>query len=830
MWEQTIEGADSTILCNICNLLSNSALLDNEDIKTIFGSFSALLSIHNEKLEYSTLPHVSAALLFYSSPLLLTISDVIFLTKTLYENLSTGRVDASDSNDISDIEEFAQYIRSKITDNPIDETMSIDMAKDIIKDINVKSKDTGFLLGDLTYEDQVFQLIQKRLLLNSIYIDNIDLGKDVLILMEDYEPFITWHSGPYSAYKYYWDNFASITDLPILKYHEFCKTTSPAELFNSLITPLNSSSYSQKVEPTKWMHKVILPVLQWKGSDLQPLRDWMFHNEHINDKFYSQKQNIWLSIINSFLNSDIPFESFKEILEFYIAACYYDFISTSKISSLEMLQCFDLIKETCSTMIPILPSGDSVKLSTEFFLEEKFENLQDFKTNSSLKPYFEATKFNVISLSEMIDTCTQLYPINQLTVPKYLSLKYSKSNIDDSKREISKIINGLKTSNSSQLLNSLRLFKSNFINDEESLRSIDFLVIDRFLFNNLFEIVNTFYDEHNLGITPNQLFELLLKKFWDSVNNSTNFDERVGKLRDASNCVIIFDKLSRDGDLKDENKAEIIRLKHLLKVFANIKNFKLQLDKLKSSTPQDVIKRFGSLPSNQELVTEMESSSPMGLATTILEQNPKSYIAFEKLFKILNDFLLYLDDSNSNPAYYFQRLNGACIEAALIDSNFNYAYKKSTELLEHYEGERSGNLNSMWMTFYQVGNYHSPDWNMDYNKIDSGKVEILLKQSEVLSKYLRVIDRTDVSIDNSRIIVEKWEDVNELIDQWYSQVETMQKANNSKTTSRQLQQNITTTANEILSDAANTTNQASEKLSNLFVSGLGWALGANQTQ
>lgn len=38
---------------------------------------------------------------------------------------------------------------------------------------------------------------------------------------------------------------------------------------------------------------------------------------------------------------------------------------------------------------------------------------------------------------------------------------------------------------------------------------------------------------------------------------------------------------------------------------------------------------------------------------------------------------------------------------------------------------------------------------------------------------------------------------------------------------------MATLANDIMNDASNTTTQASEKLSNLFVSGLGWALGAN---
>lgn len=514
MEDQAIEIADSTILCSFCILLANSSLLDNEDIKTIFGSFGALSSAHSEELVYATLSHVSAALLFHSSPLLLTITDIVFLIESLYESTLTDNNANSLQQESNDIQDFAQYITSKIPNTTIDNVISIDMAKDLLEDIREKSKKFGFSLDNLNKKDQTLQLIQKRLLLNSIYIDNIDLNKDVVAAMGDYEPFVSWYNGPYSAFKYYWDNFASITSSLVLKYHDFCKESSVSDLFEHLISPLNLNSYSAKVEPTKWMHKVILPVLTWKGSDLHPLHSWMFNNEKLDEKFYSQKQKLWLSIINALVNSEVPFENFKSIIESFISVCYYVFCSSFKLSSLEMLQCFDLIKETCSMIIPILPTGLSPQIEPEFSAENEYNSLDDFIQQSNLKPLLQPTKYCAIQLSEMIDTCTQLYPINQLTVPKYLTLKYSTSNVEDSKREVSKIINGLKTSSSSQLLNSLELFKSTFVKNDDSMKSIDYLVVDRFLFNNLFEIVNKLYDQNKFGISSDQLYQLLLKKFW----------------------------------------------------------------------------------------------------------------------------------------------------------------------------------------------------------------------------------------------------------------------------------------------------------------------------
>ncbi|EGV63118.1 hypothetical protein PSN45_004611 [Yamadazyma tenuis] len=815
--------ADSRILYDLSGLITNISKYTIDDVKSILGTFGALISSEKQQINISKLSNITSLLLFYASPLSLTIVDTVSLIRFLYE--SSEGVSNPDEEEANDIEEFAHYLAQKTNDDGlITDELVVQAAQVILQNLETRNESFGFNIEGVDLDTIVFHTIQKRLWINSIYIDDIELPKELLSL-DTSAACRQWYASSYVPFKYYWDNHGSIAPSPTMKFHEFSQMHTADAIFESLISPVDSNSYSNKLRLGNWMSHVIIPALD--AYTLDPLRKWMFEHERTKTSTISEKQHLWNIIFNSLITADIPFAKYEDIVETYIVSCYYDTTADNlpKVSSMETLKVLDLIKETVDLLVPVVPQTAQIVTVNSISYDKNltFNSIDDFKANTPLRPLLVANKDCVVTLSETIETCRKLYPINQTTVAKFLELKYTPgSHSEELKREVTKLLLGLTPTSSQQLLHSLNLFKNVFTQNDDELEAIDGLVVDRFLFKDLFEYVNQLYDGGQLKIKPDNFVQLLLKKFWDSVNQATNFDERIGKLHSATSCITLFNKLSANGDLTSQEREEVTRLKHLMKVFANIRNFKLQFERSKAPTPLDIIKRFGSLPAHEELRTELEAISPMGLITTILEQNLKSYLAFEKLFKVLSDFLLFLKDTNVTSSYYFQRLMAACIEASLIDNNFSYAYKKSLELLSQYEDD---NLNNMWMTFYQVGNYKSPDWAVD-ETIDSNRVEVLLKQSEILSKYLRVITRADVSTDNSRIIVEQWEKVNHNIDGWYQQVES-QKANTSKTSTRQIQENFTSTANEILGDAANTTAQASEKLSNLFVSGLGWAIGAN---
>lgn len=823
---------DARILCLVSSLIAGD---DKEQLLTVLGTFGTLLGTHKHKqFKYSTISNVTGLLLLYTSPLTILIQEITEMVQQLYDTHGSEDSGAGDEES-SDVEEFANWIAGKSDAKhlfPADESV-ISMASLLVLDLELKGGALGFSFADMPFESMVFQVLKCKLRINSVYMDDITLDSGVSRMVGNHEAFNSWFKGFYGPYKYYWDNYGSLTSKEVIRFHQLCQFDSTAEIFEGLIAPIKITDSSDKLESGNWLQKVILPILCWNQFDFSALYNWLTDDDKMNHWKSSKNQRLWKSVMSSFIQLEVPFEKFDFIVEGYLKLCYYEATKeklSEKSTSLEMLQAFDLIKDTCTLLIPIVPkSGSNVfEGNINYDLDESFELFTEFSKSTSLGPLLQPNKDCLILLSEMIETCSSLYPINQTTVSRFLELKYSKlSTVDDLKRESSKILVGLRPTNASQLLKSLELFKSTFASNDTDIELIDNLVIDRLLFNNLFSFIEELYDGGKLTITDEEFLQLILKKFWESVNNSNGFDERLGKMKDATDCILLLNKVTSAGNISAESKSSITKLKHILKVFSNIKNFKIVLDRSSVCTPKEIIRRFGSLPSNEELRTEMESSSPMGLITIILTHNPKSYVAFEKLFKILNDFLIFLDDKNPDSSYYFQRLMAACIEASLLDNNFVYAHRKSVELLDQYSNAKDHNLNNMWMTFYQVGNYHSPDWHNN-QELDSNKIDVLQKQSEILSKYLLIINRTDITIDNSRIIVDKWVQTNNSIEEWYDKMEHLQQERSSNTSSKDLQENVTATANEILNDAANTTNQASEKLSNLLVSGLGWAIGANK--
>ena len=88
---------------------------------------------------------------------------------------------------------------------------------------------------------------------------------------------------------------------------------------------------------------------------------------------------------------------------------------------------------------------------------------------------------------------------------------------------------------------------------------------------------------------------------------------------------------------------------------------------------------------------------------------------------------------------------------------------------------------------------------------------------------------SNLTVDNSRLIIGQLRHVNQEIHRWYTEdsaryTETTQRAVES--TRNQIQSNI----KNLVGDASLSRAQAGEKLSNLLVSGIGWAIGANRQE
>ena len=835
-------NTDCRILCYLAAAVCKKSEIPGETFGRMFEKFGAIMG-PLEPGVHSNVWNVVGVLMCYWSPMDMRMAEMVAVIRAM----DTARVNEfSAKGDLElvpldlelDLElrpgyhhavQFADSISNIVDPQRVfdNERVAKSTANEIVQDITLQCRKLGVSLVELPRDEMVFQFVAKRLELCSMYVDEIKLPQDVVKSLEHYEPFSHWYKGIYCPYQYYYDNYGRLGDsMGHVLLAELMAMESTEEMFQILATPISETSKYSKLLTEQWMKQVILPVLKWKNHDFRPLSKWLFEQKRFSVSNVGYSNKLWKSCLKALTEAEIPFDFYLEIVEKYIAGCYYEWLSlNNQISSLETLSSYDVIKECCLVMIPVAPAKETVKEKDIQYSEQEVGSFEEFMLKSSLSPLFKANKDCLITLSETIDTCLKLYPINKLTVADFLRLKYdSKVDPEEKTRQVSKILVGLNPDNSKQLLASIELFNNVFVNEIDDIETHNNVIIDRFLINNLFHTVSELYNEKKLGISCSNYYQLVLKKFWDCFKLANNFDDRVGKLKQASQCISLFDQMSET--LTSEQKSDIIRLKHLMKVMISIKNFKVVIERGVPTTPAQIVRTFGIIPSTEEAMEmEMESQSPMGLITTILEQNPKSYIAFEKLFKIVNEFLLFLHHESDDNSYYFQRLMSACIESALIDNNFNYAYNKSLQLLTDYTSQSpTSDLNSMWLTFYQVGRYTSPEWYNEEGGLSAKEIEVLLKQSQVLSKYLLVIKRTESSLDNSRIIVNQWENVNEKLETWYEKIEAIQKPGSE---SRQLQQNITNSAQEIINDATNSTNQASEKLSNLFISGLGWAIGAN---
>lgn len=832
-------NTDCRILCYLAAAVCKKSEMTGAAFGAIFEEFGSVMG-PLEPGVHSNVWNVVGVLMCYWSPMDVRMAEMVAVIRAM----DRARVDGFGAKVDLDLVrlyleldpgyrraiEFADSISNIVDPQRVfdDESVAKNTANEIVQDVTLQCRKLGVSLVELPRDEMVFQFVAKRLELCSMYMDDVKLPQDVVMSLEHYEPFFHWYKGIYCPYQYYYDNYSRLGDsMGNVLLAELMAMESTEDIFQVLATPIGETSKYSKILTEQWMKQVILPVLKWKNHDFRPLSQWLFDQKRFNVSTVGYSNKLWKSCLKALTEAEIPFDFYLEIVEKYIAGCYYEWLALdNQVSSLETLSSYDVIKECCLVMIPVAPAKDTVKEKDIQCSEQEVGSFEEFLLKSSLSPLFKANKDCLITLSETIDTCLKLYPINKLTVADFLRLKYdSEVDPEEKTRQVSKILVGLTTDNSKQLLASIELFNNVFVNEADDIETHNNVIVDRFLINNLFDAVSELYVDKKLGISSSSYYQLVLKKFWDCFKLANNFDDRVGKLKQASQCISLFNQMSET--LTSEQKSDIIRLKHLMKVMTSIKNFKVVIERGVPTTPAQVIRTFGVIPSTEEAMEmEMESQSPMGLITTILEQNPKSYIAFEKLFKILNEFLLFLHHESDDNSYYFQRLMSACIESSLIDNNFNYAYNKSLQLLTDYTSQSpTSNLNSMWLTFYQVGRYMSPEWYNEEGTLSPNQIEVLLKQSQVLSKYLLVIKRTESSLDNSRIIVNQWENVNEKLEMWYEKIEAIQKQPGSE--SRQLQQNITDSAQEIINDATNSTNQASEKLSNLFISGLGWAIGAN---
>ncbi|EGW33956.1 uncharacterized protein SPAPADRAFT_59368 [Spathaspora passalidarum NRRL Y-27907] len=447
------------------------------------------------------------------------------------------------------------------------------------------------------------------------------------------------------------------------------------------------------------------------------------------------KYKRWFTIIKSIVHSEFTSDDYREIIEWYIISCYYYAHKEDSLPSIEIINIYDVIYDTLSLFDQPVSVSD---LSCADFIGCDIDIPQQLSTDSFKK---------------VVSTCQNLFPITKLTIVKYLQYNQSVNN-----KDITKLISTLNHTNYHQLMPAITALKSQFNLDHGLINK---LIIERLLASNLFDEVKEYQSE----LSSDEFFSLVIDKFWTSFNSATNLNDKIGHLHESKQCLDLSDSLQ----LNEENHDLIVRLKHLFKAMTNLKNFKIVVDKSKPFTPGQLLSFKDDL---------------IGLITVILQQNPKSYLAFEKLFKIINDLALYFQAEGD----FFNKVKIACIESSLIDDNFEYAYTHTKQLF-------TVNVDELWIIFYQVGKYISPNWT-------EPNINVLVKQREILSLTLKHIS------ENNKIILDQWEKVNSQIEEYSEQV--LNVSESKEASSDDIVENIST-----------------DKISNLLVSGLGWAIGAH---
>lgn len=234
------------------------------------------------------------------------------------------------------------------------------------------------------------------------------------------------------------------------------------------------------------------------------------------------------------------------------------------------------------------------------------------------------------------------------------------------------------------------------------------------------------------------------------------------------------DALNRDfisGDID----FEILKFKKLLLASNQLAtNFKFLLSQRAQTLPSDIFK----------------VNNPIIVLERILELNPKSYLDMGKIYKVVADLCISTDhigllydvlpiETDTGPTEDLGAVfsgKGAplgpqprfplrdkvilsCVNAALIDLNFDFAYTNLMRLLANETGTLLGLLGHVWLNVFQVCKFVDPAWLVGSDEdddIDDVPLDVLTRQIELALKLLEVApSATTIStVENSVILTQ----------------------------------------------------------------------------
>lgn len=826
-----LEEADARLFVCLCTVLSKYP----EKSFHVFGKLIPVALLN--QLPFTTTTNLLRILLSYISPVSVSPDQVAELARELLlEEQFHNKMDESDL--IEDVEDLLLWMEQQFTlTGGLNQLATLQIARDLVTSLAVKAKEFGFLVDFLSADsnDILFSFIKAKTLQLSPFHHDLGTLDPLFDILKYYDPFYKWFNGFIVPYCYFWKNYVAVRGLDFST-KEFLDFQSIHEQFDKFIEPLAGSiPLGKMMETGSYLQNVILPFLAYSGNGLQLLSSWMSKRAHNTSLILTVE--LWDEIINNSFNfvdfegKHFPLETILDLVRTYVISCIIETIFVEyNNSSVNLVEVYRQISSTTSQLVKSFQAEDVSPVNLLLKIDPSMMEKHEFKSNHFEIQSFlvflseESPLLTLVTLKQLADICVTLFPMNSLTFGKFFYLKgFPTLDYDLRQQEILNILSRIDKSNHGEVLRSLDLFVANFVgNDTPLIQEIDQLVIERFFENNLFDLVLEYYQNKNkpYKISANDIIGLGIKSLWELVRLASNIDERIGKMKLASECLDLLSVIAMDDSIEQEQKGVISKFKHLQKALNQLKNFKLVIEKNSPVTPQQIFCLLGQHG-------DEEVPSAIFLISQILEQNPKSYLAYEKLYRISIDFSIFSGIEVTDN--FLPMVQSACIESSLVDDNFSFAYKQSKAMFDYYVSKKqSEQLGKFWLTFYQVGKYILTEWFNDYDeKVSASKIDILRKQKEVLSLTLKLTRPSDSTVDNSRLIIGQLRHVNEEIRRWYIEDDT-QRAETTQRAVRSTQTQIQSNIKEIISEVSASRTHASEKLSNLLVSGIGWAIGANR--
>lgn len=336
-------------------------------------------------------------------------------------------------------------------------------------------------------------------------------------------------------------------------------------------------------------------------------------------------------------------------------------------------------------------------------------------------------------------------------------------------------------------------------------------------------VQSNFVDARRTAVSTDNLTKHLLDAFYENYDKATNCSTSRGSLKNAAACIKL---LETKHATKSKVPSVVSRASRLLSATNELSVYALTL------TPDVVL---------HPVELRCQTKDPLIIIHRILELNSKAYHDLEKLQAISTDIVYGI--LGKDLPHTDLKVIAMCIDAALVDSNFDQACKYTEILRELPVPQDDEAQQIVWTACYQVGKFVSPYWDDSDVKLVTTVYE---RQLELLGHTLATAPRENLSP-----ILNAWKRVEAQIADAQQFGDTSLSDSNPqldaiKATTSRFARAIQSSAAATFSNtdlnmpavmpdpnSHSSSNQElhnsrkRDQLSGLLVSGLGWAIGAN---